>query len=76
MFVILATKPLNDGTRGFRFNILGLKGLVRRRKNKSRGISMFNRDDCMTAHHLFKTSVYIERKHNRDTERKFMHFAG
>ena len=23
MFVILATKPLNDGTKGFRFNFFG-----------------------------------------------------
>jgi len=76
MFVIFATKPLNDGTRGFRFNFLGVKGLVRRRNTKSRGFSLFNRDDCMTAHHLWKTSVYIERKRNRVTERKFMHFAG
>ena len=76
MFVILATKPLNDGTRGFRFNFLGIKGLVRRRSTKSRGFSLFNRDNCMTAHHLWKTSVYIERKRNRVTERKFMHFAG
>jgi hypothetical protein len=76
MFVILATKPLNDGTRGFRFNFLGIKGLVRRRSTKSRGLSLFNRDTCMTAHHLFKTSVYIERKRNRVSERKFMHFAG
>ena len=29
MFVIFATKPLNDGTKGFRFNFLGLKGLTR-----------------------------------------------
>ncbi len=76
MFVCFATKPLNDGTRGFRFNILGVKGLVRRRKLLSRGLSLFNRDDCMTAHHLFKTSLYIEHNRNRNTERKFWHFAG
>ncbi len=76
MFVIFATKSLNDGTRGFRFNILGVKGLVRRRKFRSRGLSLFNRDDCMTAHHLFKTSLYIEHNRNRNTERKFWHFAG
>ena len=76
MFVIIATKPLNDGTRGFRFNVLGLKGLLRRRKYISRGVSLFNRDKCMTGHHVFRTSVYIERKRNRNTERKFMHFAG
>lgn len=76
MFVIIATKPLNDRTRGFRFNVLGIKGIVRRRKTISRGVSLFNRDKCMTSHHLFKTSVYFERSRNRNTERKFMHFAG
>ena len=76
MFAIIATKPLNDGTRGFRFNVLGLKGLVRRRKVISRGVSLFNRDKCTTGHHLFKTSLYIERDRNRNTERKFMHFVG
>jgi hypothetical protein len=76
MFVIFATKSLNDGTRGFRFNILGVKGLVRRRKIRSRGLSLFNRDDCMTAHHLFKTSVYIERNRSRSNPRRLWHFAG
>ena len=28
MFVVLATKPINDGTKGFRFNFLGSKGIV------------------------------------------------
>ena len=37
MFVIFATKPLNDGTKGFRFNFLGYKGLTRKRKHTSRG---------------------------------------
>ena len=36
MFVLVATKPLNDGTSGFRFNVLGQKGLVRKRKRKVR----------------------------------------
>ena len=31
MFIILATKPLNDGTKGFRFNFLGQKGFYRKR---------------------------------------------
>ena len=76
MFVILATKPLNDGTSGFRFNLLGMKGLVRKRKILSRGLSLFNRDLCMTAHHIGKFSVYVEHNRNRVTERKFWHFAG
>ena len=37
MFVIVATKPLNDGSDGFRFNLFGKKGLLRKRKSTSRG---------------------------------------
>ena len=33
MFVLFATKPLNDGTQGFRFNFAGVKGLTRKRKH-------------------------------------------
>jgi len=76
MFVLFATKPLNDGTRGFRFNFLGNKGLIRRRDHRSRGVSFYNRGACMTAHHLFKTSLYVEHNRNRNSERKFWHFAG
>ena len=35
-FTCISIKSNNDGTSGFRFNILGIKGLVRRRKNKSK----------------------------------------
>ena len=84
MFVIFATKPLNDGTKGFRFHfgiringkILGKKGLLRIRSIKSRGFSLFNRDACMTAHHIGKFSLYVEHNQNKVTERKFWHFAG
>ena len=76
MFVIFATKPLNDGTSGFRFNFLGQKGLLRKRSIKSRGFSLFNRDACMTAHHIGKFSLYVEHNRNKVTERKFWHFAG
>ena len=31
-FTCIAIKPLNDGTKGFRFNILGVKGLTRKRQ--------------------------------------------
>ena len=37
-FTCVSIKSNNDGTAGFRFNILGMKGLVRRRKNKSNGL--------------------------------------
>lgn len=75
MFVLFATKPLNDGTNGFRFNFAGVKGLTRKRKHASRGFKV-TRNDCMTALHIGKRTVYVERKPNRDTERKLRHFAG
>lgn len=74
MFVLFATKPLNDGTTGFRFNFAGVKGLTRKRKIANR--IGFNTDGCMTCLHFGKRSIYIERKPNRSTERKLHHFAG
>ena len=71
MFVILATKPLNDGTDGFRFNILGNKGIYRKRKIEKRyGKSQ---GDCMTGYHFGKRSLYMEQA---ATKRKLCHFAG
>ena len=75
MFVLFATKPLNDGTQGFRFNFAGVKGLTRKRKHSSRGFKI-TRNGCMTALHLGKRSVYVEQKLNRSTEPRLRHFAG
>ena len=75
MFVLFATKPLNDGTKGFRFNFAGIKGLTRKRKTLGRGFKV-TRNDCMTAVHLGKRTVYIEHKPNRNTQRRLRHFAG
>ena len=75
MFVLFATKPLNDGTQGFRFNFAGIKGLTRKRKFDSRGYKV-TRNECMTALHLGKRTVYVEHKPNRNHERKLRHFAG
>ena len=76
MFVLFATKPLNDGTSGFRFNFLGQKGLLLKLRVKYRCWSLVNRSDCMTAHHRGKFSWYVEHNRNKVTERKFWHFAG
>lgn len=74
MFIILlATKPLNDRTQGFRFNIFNQKGLYRKRKLKSRPLSL-TKDTCMVGLHLGKRSIYFER-HNTGT-RALFHFAG
>ena len=71
MFVILATKPLNDGTDGFRFNILGSKGIYRKRKiDKRYGKSQ---GDCMNGYHFGKRSLYLQQA---VPKRKLCHFAG
>ena len=75
MFVCIATKPLNDGTNGFRFNFADLKGLTRKRTNLSRGWSI-ERGKCTTKIHLGKRTVYLERKPNRTSTRRIRHFAG
>ena len=75
MFAIIATKPLNDRTDGFRFNILGKKGIFRKRKIKSNGIK-FKALNSMIALHFFKRTIYLEKKSNRTTGRRVRHFAG
>ena len=76
MFFILATKPLNDRTIGFRFNFLGLKGLTRKRKIKNRGWFNVLRGECMTAYHFGKRSIYLQNRGNKKEPRKLWHFAG
>jgi len=72
MFVIIATKPLNDGTSGFRFNILGKKGLFRKRGGKS--LPRAKRvGPTMNAYDMGKFSLYLEKKR---PARKLAHFAG
>jgi len=75
MFAIIATKPLNDRTEGFRFNFLGTKGIFRKRKIKSNGIK-FKALNSMIALHFFKRTIYLEKKANRTTGRRVRHFAG
>jgi len=72
MFVIVATKPLNDGTSGFRFNVLGQKGLVRKRKSLSRPMGK-QVGSTMNAYDMGKFTLYLEKKR---PARKLAHFAG
>jgi len=71
---LISTKSLNDDTKGFRFNVLGLKGLTRKRITKSRGYKV-TLGKCTNAIHLGKRSVYFEHKPNRASERKLHNFA-
>jgi hypothetical protein len=72
MFMIIATKSLDDGTAGFRFNILGRKGLVRRRKLLSRGFKI-ERKKSMVTIHARRLTIYVEHATN---PRMLRHFAG
>jgi hypothetical protein len=73
MFVIFATKPLNDGTKGFRFNFFGKKGLVRLRKRKTTGWFKRSELETMNAYHFGRLIVYTESYY---AGRKLAHFAG
>jgi hypothetical protein len=73
MFVILATKPLNDGTKGRRFNLLGQKGFFRLRKNTSRGWFKNEIGDTFSQYHFGKLTIAFERK---IPARQLRHFAG
>ena len=75
MFILFATKPLNDGTSGFRFNVLGTKGIVRKRKWLSRGYGV-EIGKTMRSVHLGKVTVYLETKRNKVSVRQLRHFAG
>jgi hypothetical protein len=75
MFIIAATKPLNDNTKGFRFNLFGTKGIVRVRKFKSRGFKT-EQGKCMNMLHLGKITIYREAGSNKKSSRMLQHFAG
>ena len=75
MFVIMATKPLLDGTNGYRFNLMGVKGLTRKRKTVSRGYKI-TIGECMTAYHIGKRTIYVETDKNTLSSRMLRHFAG
>ena len=72
VFLIVAIKPLNDGTTGFRFNFFGKKGLFRKRGGKS--LPRAKRvGSTMNAYDMGKFTLYLEKKR---PSRKLAHFAG
>jgi len=87
--LVRETKPLNDGSQGFRFaygvisflktkrgKFIGIKGLTRKRNRDSRGWFKREQGECMNAHHFGKRTVYFEHRRNRIGTRKLWHFAG
>ena len=79
MFTCIATKPLNDGTDGFRFNFLGMKGMTRKRKpyrsTSSRGYNI-QRGKCFNIYNIGRRTIYIEKAANKIITRRVRHFAG
>lgn len=78
VFLILAIKPLNDGTKGFRFNFFGKKGGLRLRKYR-RSPLHFNLNKrlgeggCFTIRTFGRFYLWTLRK---NSARKLHHFAG
>jgi len=60
MLNLYKTRPLNDGTQGFRFDVLGNKGIYRKRKNLSRKLAFQAVGDTFFALHMGKRSIYLE----------------
>lgn len=88
MFVLFSKRPLNNGSKGFRFcfkvgyykngkeNLLiNRQGKYIKRATKSRGIGA-GMGDCFYQLHLFRRSLYVEHKWNRASARRLHHFAG
>ena len=74
MFVIaIATKPLNDGTKGRRFNVFNKKGFFRLRKDKSRGWFKTDEGATFNQYHFAKFTIAIENEIPLKTQN---HIAG
>jgi len=59
---IIKMLPLNDGTRGIRFNILNQKGFARLRTRESRGWFKTNNGNTFNQFHFGKFTVAFEKK--------------
>lgn len=56
---LFSTRPLSDGTSGLRFDIIGIKGLYRKRKIQRRwGVNQ--NGETFVQVHFGKRSLYIE----------------
>lgn len=72
MAKFVSFKALNDRTAGFRFRVLGQKGLIRRRTKQNNGWNL-TVGDCMAKINMGKTTLYIE---SPATVRALHRFAG
>tara|TARA_R110000824_G_scaffold216347_2_gene403011 strand:- start:900 stop:1109 length:210 start_codon:yes stop_codon:yes gene_type:complete len=58
---MIKIKELNDRTNGFRFKVLGVTGLTRKRQSGNRKYG-FHSGGTMVGVHMGRRSIYIERK--------------
>lgn len=58
--VIYSIRPLNDGTKGFRFDVIGFKGIYRKRIRASRPFEVTTKGKTFLQAHKGKHSLYIE----------------
>ena len=54
----------NDGTRGFRFNILGLKGFLRLRKNFKSVVTVNKTNESFRQFHFFPLTIAFQKRSN------------
>jgi hypothetical protein len=57
---MLKIRALNDNTKGFRFDVIGIKGLYRKRSFKTRYELNIGHGDTFSDIHFGKRSLYIE----------------
>lgn len=60
MKVIYSIRPLNDGTKGFRFDVVGFKGIYRKRVRAIRPFEVTIKGKTFLQVHRGKHSLYIE----------------
>ena len=72
-YTLIKTASLNDGTKGFRFQLFSKKGIFRKRKIESRyGIY---RTECFFNIHFWKFTLLLESKANKNSNRRLFNFA-
>lgn len=60
---------LNDGSKGARFYLFGLKGIYRKRISKSKGVKISDGKSTKIID-FFKRTVYLEKRTNKRSNRK------
>ena len=58
--VIYSIRPLNDGTKGFRFDVIGFKGIYRKRVRALRPFEVTTKGKTFVQVHKGKHSLYVE----------------